>query len=260
MLIVLAPRARPPRSAAQAEPAKALQSTPPWLAKCRSSEATTASRSDGAIRSSGTQGRRRTAKSIRTVCSSRPSRPRARPRWRASRGGSVRSRQVGRASPGGEALEGEQGDEQAQDWAAAEPARLILPAREARGEGDHPKGGGGVAGTGLRQPSYPSTMLRMVPLPILRWGGFTGSRLDHQRPVRQGRVDLGRVHRLDPGRRQLEAAGAVDAQGIFDRRPALGQPVEIAAPGYRCRARYSSASRRRRSPGRRAGRTGRRRR
>jgi hypothetical protein len=67
MLIVLAPRARRPRSAAQAEPAKALQSTPSWAAKCRSSEATTASRSEGAIRSSFTQSSRRTAKSIRTV-------------------------------------------------------------------------------------------------------------------------------------------------------------------------------------------------
>jgi hypothetical protein len=33
------------------------------------------------------------------------------------------------------------------------------------GEGDHPKGGGGVTGGSLR--NYPSTRLRLVPLPIL---------------------------------------------------------------------------------------------
>ncbi len=37
----------------------------------------------------------------------------------------------------------------------------ILPVRAAHGEGGHPKGGGGVMA-----PNYPSTMLRMVPLPI----------------------------------------------------------------------------------------------
>jgi hypothetical protein len=42
----------------------------------------------------------------------------------------------------------------------------ILPIED--GEGDHPKGGGGVTGTGLGK--YPSTMLRMVPLPMLRMG------------------------------------------------------------------------------------------
>jgi hypothetical protein len=44
----------------------------------------------------------------------------------------------------------------------------------AHGEGDHPKGGGGVTGGDLAVArsilkflgSYPSTMLRMVPLPI----------------------------------------------------------------------------------------------
>ena len=40
----------------------------------------------------------------------------------------------------------------------------FLPAGGAGGEGDHPQGGGGVKGTG--RASYPSTMLRMVPLPI----------------------------------------------------------------------------------------------
>jgi hypothetical protein len=47
------------------------------------------------------------------------------------------------------------------------------------GEGDHPKGGGGVEGGGQTFPRsnlrpgalYPSTMLRMVPLPKLAWGG-----------------------------------------------------------------------------------------
>jgi error-prone DNA polymerase len=38
------------------------------------------------------------------------------------------------------------------------------PPRAKRGEGDHPKGGGGVSGTGLA--NYPSTPLRGVPLPI----------------------------------------------------------------------------------------------
>jgi hypothetical protein len=36
------------------------------------------------------------------------------------------------------------------------------------GEGDHPKGGGGVTGSACA--FYPSTMLRMVPLPT----GFAG--------------------------------------------------------------------------------------
>ncbi len=36
------------------------------------------------------------------------------------------------------------------------------------GEGDHPKGGGGVKGEIC--DSDPSTMLRMVPLPMLRMG------------------------------------------------------------------------------------------
>ncbi len=37
---------------------------------------------------------------------------------------------------------------------------MFLPVAAGDGEGDHPKGGGGVPGAG-----YPSTMLRMVPLP-----------------------------------------------------------------------------------------------
>jgi hypothetical protein len=37
------------------------------------------------------------------------------------------------------------------------------------GEGDHPRGGGGVVGPGVR--NYPFTMLRMVPLPTKSWGG-----------------------------------------------------------------------------------------
>jgi hypothetical protein len=44
------------------------------------------------------------------------------------------------------------------------PRSEILPASEARGEGDHPKGGGGV--TGEACAIYPSTRLRLVPLPI----------------------------------------------------------------------------------------------
>ena len=67
----------PVRPAAQAEPARLCQSTPPWLAKRRSSDASTASRTDGAMRASGTQSSRRTAKSTRTVCSSRPLRSRS---------------------------------------------------------------------------------------------------------------------------------------------------------------------------------------
>jgi error-prone DNA polymerase len=42
--------------------------------------------------------------------------------------------------------------------------RMENPPRAKRGEGDHPKGGGGVSGTGLA--NYPSTPLRGVPLPI----------------------------------------------------------------------------------------------
>ncbi len=38
---------------------------------------------------------------------------------------------------------------------------LILPVREADGEGDHAEHGGGVSGA-----AYPSTVLRTVPLPI----------------------------------------------------------------------------------------------
>ncbi len=38
------------------------------------------------------------------------------------------------------------------------------PPHAEHGEGDHPKGGGGVTGTGLA--NYPSTPLRGVPLPI----------------------------------------------------------------------------------------------
>jgi hypothetical protein len=40
----------------------------------------------------------------------------------------------------------------------------ILPASAARGEGDHPKGGGGVITRACA--NYPSTRLRLVPLPI----------------------------------------------------------------------------------------------
>jgi hypothetical protein len=40
-------------------------------------------------------------------------------------------------------------------------AALILPVREAHGEGDRSKSGGGASGA-----VRPSTMLRMVPLPI----------------------------------------------------------------------------------------------
>jgi hypothetical protein len=51
---------------------------------------------------------------------------------------------------------------------------LVLPASEARGEGDHAKHGGGVAGAGPGGSSEkleiygtcPSTTLRVVPLPI----------------------------------------------------------------------------------------------
>jgi error-prone DNA polymerase len=42
--------------------------------------------------------------------------------------------------------------------------RMENPPHAKHGEGDHPKGGGGVAGTGLA--NYPSTPLRGVPLPI----------------------------------------------------------------------------------------------
>jgi hypothetical protein len=42
-------------------------------------------------------------------------------------------------------------------------AIAFLPMRR-HGEGDHPKGDGGVNGSACA--SYPSTMLRMVPLPI----------------------------------------------------------------------------------------------
>ena len=53
-------------------------------------------------------------------------------------------------------------------------SNLILPASEARGEGDHAKHGGGVAGAEARGSekkteglaNYPSTTLRVVPLPI----------------------------------------------------------------------------------------------
>jgi hypothetical protein len=53
-----------------------------------------------------------------------------------------------------------------------------LPPRAKRGEGDHPKGGGGVTGAApadrARTPGfrafYPSTRLRLVPLPMLRMG------------------------------------------------------------------------------------------
>jgi hypothetical protein len=51
---------------------------------------------------------------------------------------------------------------------------LVLPASEARGEGDHAKHGGGVGDAGLGGSGekleiygiYPSTTLRVVPLPI----------------------------------------------------------------------------------------------
>jgi hypothetical protein len=42
----------------------------------------------------------------------------------------------------------------------------IYPPQALLGEGDHPKGGGGVYGG----CDYPSTMLRMVPLPIYGMG------------------------------------------------------------------------------------------
>ncbi len=53
-------------------------------------------------------------------------------------------------------------------------ADIILPASEARGEGDHAKHGGGVNGAVIRGSqekfeslaNYPSTTLRVVPLPI----------------------------------------------------------------------------------------------
>ncbi len=45
--------------------------------------------------------------------------------------------------------------------ALAMSAEIILPARKARGEGDHAKHGGGVTGA-----ASPSTVLRTVPLPI----------------------------------------------------------------------------------------------
>jgi hypothetical protein len=52
------------------------------------------------------------------------------------------------------------------------------PPRAKRGEGDHPMGGGGVPGAAPadrgRTPGfrafYPSTRLRLVPLPMLRMG------------------------------------------------------------------------------------------
>ena len=40
-----------------------------------------------------------------------------------------------------------------------------FPPHPQDGEGDHPQGGGGVLSLA---PEYPSTMLRMVPLPTLR--------------------------------------------------------------------------------------------
>ena len=44
-------------------------------------------------------------------------------------------------------------------------ARFSSPAFA--GEGDRPQDGGGVSGA-----VYPSTMLRMVPLPTKSWGGM----------------------------------------------------------------------------------------
>jgi protein ImuB len=59
--------------------------------------------------------------------------------------------------------------ERASGWAAAVSSSPSL-----LGEENRPKGGGGVKGAGV---SYPSTMLRMVPLPSLGWGGTKPHRL-----------------------------------------------------------------------------------
>jgi hypothetical protein len=49
----------------------------------------------------------------------------------------------------------------------AESADLILPIED--GEGNHSKHGGGVSGSACS--GYPSTTLRVVPLPKQAWGG-----------------------------------------------------------------------------------------
>jgi hypothetical protein len=50
-------------------------------------------------------------------------------------------------------------------------ANFILPIAEGGGEGDHAKHGGGVIGSACS--SYPSTTLRVVPLPTASpQGGF----------------------------------------------------------------------------------------
>src|SRR3954471_12676711 len=62
------------------------------------------------------------------------------------------------------------------------------------GEGDQAEPGGGVIGSAwevTRRASdscviYPSTMLRMVPLPIWRWGGDSFRR---EQPLRPAEVD-----------------------------------------------------------------------
>jgi hypothetical protein len=64
---------------------------------------------------------------------------------------------------------------------------VFLPSRAKRGEGDRPKGGGGVIGAAFvdRLPAfsfraiYPSTMLRMVPLPL---AGAMGRQVYEARP------------------------------------------------------------------------------
>jgi protein ImuB len=60
--------------------------------------------------------------------------------------------------------------ERASGWVAAVSSSLP----RSGGEGNHPKGGGGVEGGSTR---YPSTMLRMVPLPSRGWGGTRPQKL-----------------------------------------------------------------------------------
>src|SRR5688572_30039096 len=70
----------------------------------------------------------------------------------------------------------------------------FLPASEARGEGNHPEGGGGVS-----RAVYPSTMLCMVPLPIAsRQGGILLRQPDqHERGADQDCAnEIGRAEAL----------------------------------------------------------------
>src|SRR5688572_3628259 len=88
---------------------------------------------------------------------------------------------------------------------------------------------------------YPSTTLRVVPLPILRWGGELDLRPQRPQlregPLAQRRLEVGHARR--PARAALQADDSLDrhhmlvapaGEGVVDVDQLLGQLVERPVP------------------------------